>query len=683
MNVHLSSLIVAGGLLIAPLAAAEETANRPSTLERAVLEQGMGPGAALHLSIPGFHGQPSLQVLTSPDRVVVDLPGVIRGAALTRKDIGAIQNAFITKSRIAQFAIAPVPVTRVVLEVEKGTQAEVALCDGGIRIMLASGEGRVQAKFLPDVVSNPSPVAPSAKEPVVAEIAQAVNLVDAQPKTEMPVPTVPLSELPTLGNAYQALPALSAAVLMPAAPPAAPATSPAQQDVSTAAHTDARSGKTLGEVTGRYTGTPMSIDVPSLELSAFLRIIGDHAKLNIVSDPDTQGRIFDVKFTDTPWDLILDIVLKHAGLGKEVNYGVMRIAKMETLQKEEKARMDLEEAKSLAGDVQSITRPLSYSKVSEAKAVLEKVLTKRGSIITDERTNTLIISDLPKNLGLIDDLIATLDVSIQQVQIEARVVEANKGYEKAFGVQWPSSSAGAAKLTVGGSDATWASSYGPSWNSANGNTPIYDPTTGKVSGVRGSDKAVAWSADNSISAPAGQFWVSFLSNRFSVNAILQAMERDGVIKIVSSPKVVTQNNKKAKILSGEKIPYPTQQGGAAGGAITVAFADANLELDVTPQITSDGTILMDLKIEKAEADFSRTVMGTPTILRKMVETQVLVYDGGTAVLGGVYVTNHTSENKGIPFLRKLPGLGFLFRTKSDKDTSAELLIFITPRILKQ
>ncbi len=167
-----------------------------------------------------------------------------------------------------------------------------------------------------------------------------------------------------------------------------------------------------------------------------------------------------------------------------------------------------------------------------------------------------------------------------------------------------------------------------------------------------------------------------------MNAILQAAEKDGKVKIVSNPKIVTQNNKKAKILSGEKIPYPSQQGGAAGGAITVAFVEANLELNVTPQITNDGTIIMDLQIEKSEADFSRTVLGSPTIVRKAIDTQVLVKDGGTAILGGVYTTNNTKEYNGIPFLGRIPVLGWLFRSKSDQEKTAELLIFITPRILK-
>ncbi len=217
----------------------------------------------------------------------------------------------------------------------------------------------------------------------------------------------------------------------------------------------------------------------------------------------------------------------------------------------------------------------------------------------------------------------------------------------------------------------------PFWNGVQG---FNRPTSGQQA-------AVAWAPGKdgvtSLAAPAGEIWLSFLSNRFSINAVLQALESNGTVKIVSSPKVVTQNNKKATILSGEKIPYPTQQGGAQGGAITVAFVDANLQLDVTPQITNEGTIIMDIKLEKAEADFSRTVNGTPTILRKALETQMLVRDGGTAVLGGVYVTNSTQGQAGVPFLSKIPLLGFLFRKDTKAEKNSELLIFITPRVLRQ
>jgi type IV pilus assembly protein PilQ len=348
---------------------------------------------------------------------------------------------------------------------------------------------------------------------------------------------------------------------------------------------------------------------------------------------------------------------------------------VEKLQKEEEDRKRLDDAKALSGDTQSITRPLSFAKASEAKNILDKVLTKRGSLIIDERTNTLIITDLPRNLPLIDDLIAQLDVQIQQVQIEARVVEASKNWQQAFGVQWPTSNSGATSLTTNGTAATWMSSNGPSWNSIN-----------NLSTGSGNTAAVGFSPGQTgvtdISGAAGQFWLSFLSNRMSVNVVLQALETEGVIKIVSSPKIVTQNNKKARILSGQKIPYPAAQAGNSSGAITVSFADANLSLEVTPQITNDGTILMDIHVEKNDANFAQEVAGTPTITQKVIETQVLVKDGGTAIMGGVYKNTNTTSSTGVPFLAKLPLIGWLFRNKNDSDANDELLVFITPRILK-
>ena len=673
MNARLSSLLVAGGVVLTAIPCGSLMATTPereasipaSTLQGAALES--GSGTVLNLSIPNFAGQPRLQVLSSPNRVVLDLPGVLRGTQVTKKEIAALCQGAIQKSRIAQFATSPLPVTRLVLEVASGTQVAVSSYEGGVRVSLETGTGAVQAKLVP---ANPT-LAPKAS-PVETEVVLAkAEPVGELERVQQARTAEPLQAIPALGMPFQTLPRLAVSSLLPTTPGvaqekmASPQAAPSRED--------SRSGRTLGDLQTRYTGSKMSIDVKSTDIRDFLLIIAEHAKLNLVADQDVQGN-FGFRFVDTPWDQVLDVITKHAGLGKEISNGVIRIAKVEKLQKEEEDRKRLDDAKALAGDVQTISRPLSFAKVADAKAILEKVITKRGGIITDERTNTLIITDLPRNIYLIDDLIAQLDVQIQQVQIEARVIEASKDFEQAFGVKWPSSNSGDAKLSVGGSDAPWGTvgGTGPSWNSSGG----FRRT------VSGQAATTAWTENTPIPDPAGQFWVSFLSNRFSVNVILQAMEKEGKVKIVSSPKIVTQNNKKARILAGEKIPYPTQQGGAAGGAITVAFIEANLELNVTPQITNDGTIIMDIQVEKSEADFSRTVQGSPTILRKAIETQVLVKDGGTAVLGGVYTTKSSAGVTGVPFLSKIPVLGMLFRSKVDKESNAELLVFITPRILK-
>lgn len=689
MNARLSSLLVAGGVILAGIhtgslhaSPSTEVAPRRATLLSTSLEA-VGSGAKVILRIPGLVTKPSVQVFSSPLRVVLDLPGVYRGTSVTRKDLALLAHPLIQKARVAQFTTEPKPGTRLVLEVAPGTQVLVGSSSEGVQLMLTPGEGRVLVRL----DSGPSPVPlPAAPAVLVASIpdapAQATLAAPAATlPTEVPAPTAakPLATLPSVGVSSQVLPRLVAATSMPVASPEAVQVPEAEKPRVAAPAQGRPQSRTLGEGTVKYSGSKITIALSNTDIREFLQILADTGKLNLVMDPEVQGS-FGFRFTDTPWDQVLDVVLKNAGLGKEVQNGVLRVAKIDKLQKEEEDRKRLEEIRNLAGELQTITRPLSYSKVSDVQRILKDILTKRGSAILDDRTNTLIITDLPRNISVIEDLIQTLDVQIQQVQIEARVVEANKDWQRQFGVKWPQTNVGTVAITSGSSSSTstpWVANRSPFWN---GTTGFERPASGQVG-------FAAWSPGKdgvtSLAAPAGELWLSFLSNRFSINAVLQAMESEGTVKIVSSPKIVTQNNRKASILSGQKIPYPTQQGGASGGAITVAFIDANLQLDVTPQITNEGTIIMDIKLEKSQADFSQQVNGTPTILRKALETQMLVRDGGTAVLGGVYITSSSNGYNGVPFLSKIPLIGFLFRKNTKEEQNTELLIFITPRILRQ
>ena len=674
MSARLSSLLVAGGVILigfqagsfGTALAATESTLQVAVLQGATLETGNDSEAIIHLNIPAFTGTPRLQVLNHPNRVVLDLPGVTRGVQPTRQELAGWNSPLFRKTRLAQFIAAPNPVTRFVLEVVEGTQVAVSQSGDDLQVVLRPGTGAIQAKIVP----FEAPIAPA--DALIAELTTPppAPVIERAPAPVQPAAAKPLASLdpiPSIIAPSQPLPVLAVSALLPAKLTAAqekPAVPPPPF------RKDDQRGRTLGDAQERYTGSRITIDVKGAELATFLRIIADHAKLNLVADQDVQG-IYDFKFTDTPWDQVLDIIVKHAGLGKEISNGVIRIAKVEKLQKEEDDRKKLEEAKALAGNLTTITRPLSFAKASEAKAIVEKMLTKRGSIIIDDRTNVLIISDLEKNLPMIDDLIQQLDVQIQQVQVEARVVEANGNFQKAFGVKFPSADTGSYSI----SDSTGATvplgSYGtgPSWNSTGGwNRP-----------ASGQHVGTSWTTNTGITDPAGELWVSFLSNRFSINVILQALETEGKIRIVSNPKIVTQNNKKATVLSGRKIPYQSNQG---NGSTSTSFVDANLELNVTPQITNEGTIIMDLKIEKSEADFSNAVLGTPTIVRRAVETQVLVRDGGTAVLGGVYTNMNSDTTTGIPFLSKIPVLGWLFRSKDHQEENTELLIFVTPRIIK-
>jgi len=680
MNARLSSLLVAGGVVLAGIhtgslhasPSLEAMAQKVTLLSTSMETAGTGVKVFLH--VPGMVAQPGVQVLSGPHRIVVDLPGVDRGTAVTRKDLSQLSHPLIQKARLAQFATAPRPVTRLVLEVIPGTQVVVGSSHEGVQLLLTPGEGRVQARL--DESMRPQVLPPAVPALEVASKAPVPSIAPASPVMTPAVSLKPLAALPATGAPFQSLPQMAIpSVLTVAVPETAQTPEPERPRASSGRP----GGRTLGEDLTSYTGSRITIDLQNTEIRDFLRILADTGKLNLVMDPDVQGN-FGFKFTDTPWDQVLDVVLKNAGLGKEIQNGVLRVAKVEKLQREAEERKKLDETRALAGELQTITRPLSYAKVSEVQRVLKEVLTKRGTVILDDRTNTLIITDLPRRMGVIDDLLQTLDVQIQQVQIEARIVEANKNWQQQFGVKWPQANSGTAAITSSTSSSTstpWVASTAPFWNGVQGYNRAASGqavTVGFSPGLPGS---------TSIPAPAGELWLSFISNRFSINAILQAMESDGTIKIVSSPKLVTQNNKKATILSGQKIPYPTQQGGAQGGAITVAFIDANLQLDVTPQITNEGTVIMDLKVTKAAADFTQTVQGTPTIDTKSIETQVLVRDGGTAVLGGVYITNSSLQSTGVPFLKNLPLIGFLFRNNTKSEANVELLIFITPRILRQ
>ena len=676
MNARLSSLLVAGAsVLVAPASMTLIAGASEAPTVRALTRSGSEAQSAqiqLALSAPSL--TPRVEVLPRPNRVVVDLPGVLMGAQVNRKDVAALVGPLVHKARMAQFSPAPAAVTRLVLEVADGTQVAVKTSQDGVLLELTAGTGQVQARL-----AGEAPAAPVLQGTPAPKVETEIVTAKAAP-----APVAPLLGLPQVGGGFSVLPQLATATLMPAASPDAAMPQEAKPAAAAQAPTPSaapRTGsRTIGEKGGRYTGAKITIDLQNTDLVQFLRLLAETGKLNLVVDNDVQGT-YNFKFVDTPWNQVLDVILKNAGLGKEIDNGVLRVAKIEKLQKEEEDRKKLEEAKALAGDLQTITRPLSYAKVGDVSKIAKDLLTKRGSVIIDDRTNTLILTDLPRNIPVLDELIQTLDVQIPQVQIEARVVEAQKGWDREFGVKWPSSNSGDAKLQVLDStgklvDAPWSQyGNGPSWNSIAKTDASGRAYGGAFSGGR--------DGVTSITNPAGEFWFSFLSDRFSINAVLQALEKDSVVKIVSSPKVVTQNNKKATILSGEKVPFPAQQGGAAGGAITVQFVDANLQLDVTPQITSEGTIIMDLKLEKAQADFSRTVLGTPTIQRKSLETQVLVRDGGTAVLGGVYVTSNQVGSTGVPFLKNLPVLGWLFKNKITKEDNAELLIFITPRIVRQ
>ena len=434
------------------------------------------------------------------------------------------------------------------------------------------------------------------------------------------------------------------------ASPATPATPP------TAADQNAR----------RFTGSPISLDFQGADLRAVLRTFAEVSGLNIVIDPSIQGTV-DVALRDVPWDQALDIILRANKLGYSVDGTIVRIAPLAVLSAEEKDRSDLAKAQADAGTISTLTRQLSYSKGEDIVAILKQasILSARGQAFVDARTNTLIVTDLQDRLTNTADLINTLDRPQPQVEIEARIVQANRNYARAIGVQWG-----------------FLGSVTPALGNTTG---LAFPNSGTLGGATGGTQGAAGSAvptGVNLAAPAATSGVGLslgsVNGAFNLDVALTAAETSGQLRILSTPRVSTQNNGEAEITQGVQIPIQT----VANNTVTVLFKDAALTLKVTPQITAAGTVIMKIALENSQADFSRAVNGIPPINTQRANTQVLVMDGQTTVIGGIYTSQEQTLNDRTPGLGQIPLLKWLFKRDTLNDQSTELLIFITPRIIK-
>ncbi len=423
--------------------------------------------------------------------------------------------------------------------------------------------------------------------------------------------------------------------------------------------------KTISGGQKKYVGQKIGlIDIKDIDIKDLLRYIADFAGLNLIVDSSVEGTA-TYRFKDIPWDQALDIILKDKGLGSELQNGVLRVATLEKFRKEAEERRKLKEEKELAVDTQTIAKSLSYAKAKDVEPILKSFLSKRGDIIIDERTNTVIITDIPKKIPPILEMIDLLDRANTQVLIEARIVETKKVFAKEIGIQW-------------GFTGIYDSSLGTQTGMSFPNTirvgGTVDPSSGGIGPIGG--YAVNLPAINTTSS-IGLMLGNVLGS-FSLDMVLSAMENEGLGRILSRPHVVAQNNKTAVIESGARIPIQTVQ----NNTVTVKYINASLKLEVTPQITAEGTIIMDLNVKKEEPDWTHTVQGNPTIITRNANTQVLVKDGGTTVIGGIFQVNDQNSNDYVPGLHNIPLLSWLFRHKYESSENNELLIFITPKIVK-
>jgi type IV pilus secretin PilQ/predicted competence protein len=452
-------------------------------------------------------------------------------------------------------------------------------------------------------------------------------------------------------------------------PPAAPAQAPPQTPPPPATPTAAAQTTQIGGNPPRYTGHPVSLDFQGADLRAVLRTFAEISGLNIVIDPTIQGTV-DVSLRDVPWDQALDIILRANKLGYVIDGTIVRVAPLAVLADEETQRRKLADEQALSGELRVYTRSLSYARAEDLRPLLTAtVLSSRGSIQTDPRTNTIIINDLPDRLQRAGDLIATLDSPQPQVEIEARIVQTTRQFARTIGVQWGVN--GRATNTIGN---TTGLTF-PNQGSITGRTgptqgpPAPEPQTDAAAtavnlGVTGASSAIGLALGS-------------VNGALNLDVVLSALEKQGQGRLLSTPRVTTQNNVEAEMTQGVQIPIQT----VANNTVTVTFKDAALTLKVTPQITAANTVIMRISLENAAPDYSKSVNNIPPIDTQRAITQVLVNNGDTTVIGGIYVSSEQTNKDGTPGLNRLPLLGWLFKREGVNDESRELLIFITPRIL--
>jgi type IV pilus assembly protein PilQ len=582
-------------------------------------------------------------VLTGPDRLVVDFPDVSARASAHAMEVAEEP---VRKVRLGQFSAAAPKVARLVLDLSRKTPYRIIDGTDGVRIVFGEGAQAAEA----------SAPAPAARAPLAA-------LRAAEPAAKAVAPMAVPASVPS-ATALQPL-----ALPEPQAAPAAGPPEPAE-------------GANVGSACGRTgdLGTPISLDFKDGDLQDIFRLFSDLSGLNVVVNPGVSGKV-TLKLSEVPWGRALELILKTNGLGCVLEDNVIRIAKLTDLQKEEQDRRKLQEEKQLAGDLSDYTKRISYAKANTLGEVLKKTgaLSSRGQINVDERTNTLIIRDLPTFIDKARALIGELDTATPQVEIEARIVVTNRNFTRDIGIQW-------------GFNAEASPRYGNQTSKVFPNSIVLDG--GQVASDRGIYPS-SQTADAGIGAglasrgymvnlPATTFNSALglsmgnILGSFNLDVALTALERQGRTRLLSSPKVTTQNNIAAEIKQGVQIPYQT----TANNTVTTQFKDAALTLKVTPQITDAGTIILNLEVENNSPDYGRAAGGPPPINMQSAKTQVLVKDGQTAVVGGIFQSTESVNQDRTPFLSKVPVLGYLFKRTGTSSENAELLLFITPRIVK-
>lgn len=688
-------------------APAPSTASGRATINRVAVAQGSN---GLEIEVEGASTAKATK-LTGPDRIVLDIPNSLPGPQ-TRNI--PVRGSDVKGVRVGRFQEDP-PTTRVVIDLVASRNFELVPGDGKFTVHVigatatatkpepqpmkpataapvmakndapavlipavaksepvAPAPTPVPAKYEP-VAPAPAPVAAKA-EPTPAPVQQASadhaekavfveptfkqKEADSTPETKMEDPAVRAS------GAAAVIATSAASHTESLAPRVNGAMQQAQPAVNMALQQQQQQAAAQAPAGPRYTGEPISVNLKDVDLKDFFRLIHEISGLNIVLDPNVKGSL-TIVLDDVPWDQALQIVLQNNNLDKQLEGNVLRIATLDTLRKEADARRLRQEAQALSVGKQVVTRFLSYAHAKDVVPTVKRFLTARGDVIADERTNALIIQDIPNVIPDIDRLLMQLDRKTQEVEIEARVVAATRNFARDIGMQlgfgW-----GNGVTAVGG-----AAADGPLQVGIPG-TKYF--TSADVKG------AIPLFSNLGVTNPTSGISFSNATRDYRLDAILTMAETRGLLKILSRPRVVTQNNITALVRQGFRIPVVTQA--QLGGPPTVTYIDAFLRLQVTPQITVENTIFLAVDVENTTPNFGRTIQGNPTLITQQATTQVLVTDGGTVVIGGVIQTENNLSVQQVPLLGDIPILGNLFKRKTVNTQTQELIFFLTPRIIQ-
>jgi type IV pilus assembly protein PilQ len=638
---------------------------------------------------------PTVETLSSPARIVVDLPNTVMATSRNRIHVGSDG---VSGVRVGTDASGT---TRVVVDLDRLCKYELVPGPGEKLILKLQTAATFEGASAPVKANAPVQTATVPAPPAKAETAknEASNFLFVEPtfapKKDLPQITPPARTVAAASKFVERpegnlLPGASAAMAQDQAAAATPVPIPVPAQSAAPAATEnspapatptpvsaqaavnmAAEQRAHPQPTGsnpKYTGEPISVNLKDVDLKDFFRLIHEISGLNVVLDPDVHGSL-TIVLDDVPWDQALDIVLKNNALSRQLDANVLRIATVDTLRREADGRRAQQEAESMAVERVTVTRFLSYAHSRDVVTTIKKFLSSRGDIVSDDRTNAIIISDIPGTIPGVDRLIQQLDRKTQEVEIEARVISATRSFARDIGTQlgfgW-----GNGRSAVGGAGDVGQSPL----VAGNTSNPLYFTTSS------GTGAKIPLFSNLGVTGPTSGLSFATATNAVRIDAILTMAESRGLLKILSRPRVVTQNNIQAVVKQGVRVPV--ESAATLGSPATITYVDAFLKLTVTPQITVENTIFLNVDVENTTPDFGHAINGNPSLITQQATTQVLVTDGGTVVIGGVIQSNNSVSIAQVPVLGSIPWLGNLFKHQTVNSSNQELIFFITPRVIE-